>query len=226
MMSNALSSMWRGSESKLSQHCLKVRIQIPSHLRAYSQLWVTITSTIKLYTSNTQRHGAGILTWKAENGRRMGNQDWTKAVWEFSRAHTKPCSSVHVLSPGYTETSSEQQWGWEALILLDSLPLPFATHTHGPSLGQTSFGDFSFLGPPIILRFPLQFKVHPHSLTPAHSGERIRHLSSFHPTLLLSGIWRCNHSHHIDTELIAKPSSGGSVPHEWQFNLDSLLQLV
>lgn len=69
MMSNALSSMWRGSESKLSQHCLKVRIQIPSHLRAYFQLWVTVTSTIKLYTSNTQWHGESILTWKAENGK-------------------------------------------------------------------------------------------------------------------------------------------------------------
>lgn len=117
VMSNALSSMWRGSESKLSQHCFKVRIQISSHLRAYSQLWVTVTSTIKLYTSNMEWLGASILTWKAENGRRIGNQDWTKAVWKFSRAHTEPCSSVHVLSPGYTETSSEHHWGWKALIL-------------------------------------------------------------------------------------------------------------
>ena len=156
----------------------------------------------------------------------LENQDWTKAVWEFSRAHKKPCSSVHVLSPGYTETSSEQQWVWEALILC----LCHLQHTHGPSLGQTSFGDFGFLEPSIILRFLLRYKVHPHSLTPAHSGERIRHLSSFHPTLLLLGIWRCNHSHHIDTELIAKPRSGWStpqlVPPERQFNLDSLLQLV
>lgn len=74
MMSNALSSMWRGSESKLSQHCLKVWIQIPSHLRAYSQLWVTVTSTIKLYTSNTQRHGANVLSWKTKTGpKQYGN---------------------------------------------------------------------------------------------------------------------------------------------------------
>lgn len=124
----------------------------------------------------------------------MRNQDWTKAVWELIQQGThetlqlSPClvSRIH----------RDIIWATMRLGSLDSLSLPFATHTHGPSLGQTSFGDFSFLGPPIILRFPLQFKVHPHSLTPAHSGERIRHLSSFHPTLLLSGIWRCNHSHH------------------------------
>lgn len=139
MMSNALSSMWRGSESKLSQHCLKVRIQIPSHLRAYSQLWVTVTSTIKLYTSSTQRHGAGILTWKAENGRRMGNQDWTKAVWELIQQGThktlqlSPClvSRIH----------RDIIWATMRLGSLDSpwFSVSAICNTHAWSLSWTNF---------------------------------------------------------------------------------------
>lgn len=119
-------------------------------------------------------------------------------------------------------------WAPLRLESLDSLSLPFAAHMV-PLLGKLHLVTSAFLNLLSTWGFHCNLEF---TLTASHqlTRERIRHLSSFHPKLLLLGFWRCSHSHHIDTELIAEPCSGWSVPrvvpHEQRFNLDFLLQLV